>query len=297
MGFEADRHSYDRVLIDTGTVKVGAFRCDVDHDAFEDSGPIQSYPFVFPRTAVTIAHDHEHPFVANANIVTFYNRGDRYRRYRISSEGDRSDWFAITHDTLLEIARTLEPSVDDRPEQPFRVSHATCDAHAYGLQRRIFSAIERDGIGDALFVDEAVIRLLESVLRSCSDGQRRRGPSPAPNRRRQLDLVDAAKVFLSRHFAEPLTLASMAEALGVSLFHLCRVFRQLTGCTLHEYRHQLRLRWSLEQLEAGLDRAIVHCALDAGFSSHSHYGAAFRRSFGQTPSEYASMLRSRRPPC
>jgi transcriptional regulator GlxA family with amidase domain len=165
------------------------------------------------------------------------------------------------------------------------------------LQRRIFSAIERDGIGDALFVDEAVIRLLESVLRSCSDGQRRRGPSPAPNRRRQLDLVDAVKVFLSRHFAEPLTLASMAEALGVSLFHLCRVFRQLTGCTLHEYRHQLRLRWSLEQLEAGLDRAIVHCALDAGFSSHSHYGAAFRRSFGQTPSEYASMLRSRRPPC
>jgi len=276
---------------------VGAFRCGIHHDAFEDSGPIENYPFVFPRTAVTIAHDHEHPFVANANVVTFYNRHDRYRRGRISSEGDRSDWFAIDHVTLLEVARTLEPSVDDRPEQPFRLSHAMCDAHSYALQRRIFSAIERDRTGDALFIEEAVIRLLESVLRSCSAVPRRRRASVETNNPRQTDLVEAAKVFLSRHFAEPLTLASIADALGVSLFHLCRVFRQLTGCTLHEYRHQLRLRWSLEQLEAGRDRAIVYSALDAGFSSHSHYGAAFRRTFGQTPSEYASMIRSGRPPC
>jgi AraC-like DNA-binding protein len=285
------------VLFDTGTVKVGAFRCGVHHDAFQDSGPIQHYPFVFPRTAVTIAHDHEHPFVANANVVTFYNRGDRYRRYRISNEGDRCDWFAITHGTLLEAARALEPSVDDRPEQPFCVSHASCDAHVYAVQRRIFSAIERDGTVDALFIEEAVIRLLESVLRSSSAVQRRRHASLAPNHRRQVDLVDAAKAFLSRHFAKPLTLASIADALGVSLFHLCRAFRQLTGCTLHEYRHQLRLRWSLEQLEAPGPRAIVHCALDAGFSSHSHYGAAFRRSFGQTPSAYACMLRSGRLSC
>src|SRR5262249_6759133 len=151
-GFEADRHSYDRVLFHTGTVTVGAFRCDVDHAAFEDSGPIQSYPFVFPRTAVTIAHDHEHPFVANANVVTFYKRGDRYHRSRISGDGDRSDWFAVAHDTLLEIVRTLEPSIDDRPEQPFRVSHARCDAHAYASQRRIFSEIERNGTADALFI-------------------------------------------------------------------------------------------------------------------------------------------------
>lgn len=297
MACQTDGHSYDRVLFNTGTVMVGAFRCGVHHEAFEDSGPIENYPFVFPRTAVTIEHDHEHAFVANANVVTFYNRGDRYRRYPISGEGDRSDWFAVNHNTLLEVARAVEPSVDDRPEQPFRFSHASCDARSYGFQRRIFAAIERDRTGDALLIEEAVIRLLESLLRCSSDVQRRRHASAARNYRRHADLVEAAKVFLSRHFAEPLTLASIADALDVSLFHLCRVFRQLTGCTLHEYRHQLRLRWSLEQLEAGRDRAIVHSALDAGFSSHSHYGAAFRRMFGQTPSEYASTLRSRRLPC
>jgi AraC family transcriptional regulator len=66
---------------------------------------------------------------------------------------------------------------------------------------------------------------------------------------------------------------------------MCRVFRHATGMTLHGYRHQLRLRFSLERLAARPDR-VVDCALDAGFSSQSHYGAAFRKAFGGTPSAY-----------
>ena len=77
------------------------------------------------------------------------------------------------------------------------------------------------------------------------------------------------------------------------MFHLCRCFRAGTGLTLHEYRTQLRLRGALEALESG-DCDLTRLALDTGFSSHSHFTAAFRRVFDATPSRVRSLLISER---
>jgi AraC family transcriptional regulator len=83
---------------------------------------------------------------------------------------------------------------------------------------------------------------------------------------------------------ERLTLARIAAAVGYSMFHLCRSFRQATGLTLHDYREQLRLRLALERLEQG-ECDLSRLALDLGYSSHSHFTAGFRRSFGAPPSD------------
>ncbi len=48
------------------------------------------------------------------------------------------------------------------------------------------------------------------------------------------------------------TVVDIARRLGTSPFHLCRVFRELTGQTMHEYRTQLQVRDSLERLEDDL---------------------------------------------
>src|SRR5207248_10255592 len=114
-----DLTTYDRVIFETPILKIGAFRCGRAHAAFENSGPIENYCFVFPRTAVAIEHDHEPAFVANPNVVNFYNRGDQYRRSVISEEGDRSDWFALRQDVVLDIARSVDVSADARPDRPF----------------------------------------------------------------------------------------------------------------------------------------------------------------------------------
>ena len=95
-------------------------------------------------------------------------------------------------------------------------------------------------------------------------------------------LAHDACELLGRRFTEPMTLAEIAAAIGTSPFHLCRSFRRATGTTLHEYRNQLRLRSALDRLEAADD--LSQLALELGYSSHSHFTAAFRRSFGFTPS-------------
>jgi AraC-like DNA-binding protein len=64
---------------------------------------------------------------------------------------------------------------------------------------------------------------------------------------------------------------------------MCRTFRRETGTTLHQYRHQLRVRASLEPLRESRE-PLVELALRLGFSSHSHFASAFRREFGLAPS-------------
>ena len=102
-------------------------------------------------------------------------------------------------------------------------------------------------------------------------------------------LADAAKAWMATRVMQRLTLARIAAALDCSVFHLCRSFRRATGLTLHDYRNQVRLRLALERLEQG-ERDLTRLGLDLGYSSHSHFTAAFRRSFGTPPSDARKLL-------
>jgi len=278
----------ERVVFRSGSVRIGAFRCEPSHPKFRNSGPANNYFFVFPRTAVEIQHEHERPFVANPNIVTFYNHGQAYERDVISAEGDRCEWFAVDLDIVQDVVRSVDPAVDSRPEKPFRFARGWSDAPTYLLQRRIFERVISGVNGDALAIEESVIGLLERVVH-LAFGVPLTRPVQAPDSR-QRDAVHYAEHLLSKRWADELTLQSIACQTGISVYHLCRVFRRMTGTTLHQYRHNLRLRSSLEGVIES-DRSLVDIALDAGFSSHSHFTNSFRREFAETPSR----LRVQRP--
>ena len=78
----------------------------------------------------------------------------------------------------------------------------------------------------------------------------------------------------------------------MTTFRLCRAFRRVSGETMTSYRLRLRLLSSLESLRAGV--AITEVALAHGFSSHSHYTAAFRAEFQTTPNRWREALIARR---
>ncbi len=276
-GEEADP---DRILFETGLVRIGAFRCSPCHRSFRDSGPARNYCFVFPRTAVEIQHEHEHPFAANPNVVTFYNKGQAYLRNAISRDGDRCDWFGVQVDIVRDIVRAFDPTVDSRPEWPFRFTRAWANPGTYLMQRRIFEALTASVIPEPLAVEESVLELLERVVTSAYS------TTKAPTRSltsQQRDTVHHTEVMLSRRIGEPLSLGDVACEVGGSPYHLCHLFRRATGTTLHQYRLRLHLRSSLESvLNAG--RPLIEIALDAGFCSHSHFTSSFRKEFTHTPS-------------
>ena len=285
---ESPRHHIDVVVFASPLVRVGRWRCPADHPIFTDSGPAPDALFVFPRDGVWIRHDGGEPFVADANTVTYYNKGQFYTRRKLSVRGDQCEWFAVAPDAIAETLSAHEPGAIDRPESPFRFTHGPSDPDSYLRQRMVFEHVSRESRPDRLFVEEAVLSLLGDVTRLAYERQGITRPART-RQRRDVDLVESARDVIARRFKDNLTLSDIAREADSSVFHLARIFKARTGFSLHAYRNQLRLRAALERLaEPGVD--VIDIALDLGFSSHSHFTDTFRRSFGKTPSAVRESL-------
>lgn len=266
----------DRLIAETPLVGVGAFRCAPDHPRFTDSGPIRNHCFVFPRTSSVIEHDSGDRFVGDQTRISLYNPGQAYLRSAISPEGDHSDYFVVAPHVLRDALAARRAAMADADDtRLFPRSHTTSAAPLYLRQRRLFQAA-RDTRLDAFEIESAVMSLLDDVLTGVV--------RPADPVRRVVTpaFVEDAERLLAARYADSLSLNDLSRSLGVSAFHLCRVFRAHTGTSLHQRRDQLRLRAALNRLEQQQDLTTI--ALDVGYSSHSHFTAAFRRAFGVAPS-------------
>ncbi len=78
-------------------------------------------------------------------------------------------------------------------------------------------------------------------------------------------------------------LTRLAASVHVSPFHLCRLFKRLTGLPIHRYLERLRLRAAMEEtVETGA--RMLDIALRHGFCSEAHLSNAFLKEFGTRPS-------------
>jgi AraC-like DNA-binding protein len=144
----------------------------------------------------------------------------------------------------------------------------------------VFDAVVHDPADD-WFVEESVAGMLSAVLSRAYGVP----PSRLVSERRQREVVEDARARLATAYTRNESLSEVAASVGVSVFHLCRLFRRLAGTTLHRYRSQLRLNDSLERLRDSR-KDILSVAMELGYSGHSHFTRAFRAAFGCSPSEW-----------
>jgi AraC-like DNA-binding protein len=85
------------------------------------------------------------------------------------------------------------------------------------------------------------------------------------------------------------SLADLARCTGLSAYHLSRVFRRTTGCTITRYRMRLRLEAALYQLASG-ETDLATLAVETGFSDQAHLTRLLRREIGQTPGSLRRMF-------
>lgn len=88
------------------------------------------------------------------------------------------------------------------------------------------------------------------------------------------------------------TLDSVSARVGISPFHLARVFHARTGFSIHQYLLRVRMARALLALGDG-ETSLSRLALTLGFCSHSHFATTFRRHFGVSPRDVRAMLRER----
>lgn len=139
--------------------------------------------------------------------------------------------------------------------------------------------------GDADAYLEALVDAMVARLASRRSVWTRRAALPGP----ESDAIRAALAHIDAHLAQPLTVAELAAAAGLSRHHFSRVFKAVTGSAPHAYLVQRRVQRARELIE-GSDLPLADVALQTGFSSQAHMTDAFRQRLGVSPAR----LRRRR---
>ncbi|GAA4199689.1 AraC family transcriptional regulator [Streptosporangium oxazolinicum] len=97
--------------------------------------------------------------------------------------------------------------------------------------------------------------------------------------------VRAGVAIMRERLAEPLTLATIAIEVHLSVYHFVRVFRQTTGETPHRYLTRLRIEQARRLLSTS-SLSIEQIATRCGFASPGALSSAFLRHTGVRPSTY-----------
>jgi len=84
-------------------------------------------------------------------------------------------------------------------------------------------------------------------------------------------------------------LDELADLAGINKSHLCRVFKQSVGMTLHSYLLNVRLDRA-RQLLGRSEVSISQVAELSGFSGASQFTRAFRQYVKETPTSYRSRV-------
>lgn len=101
--------------------------------------------------------------------------------------------------------------------------------------------------------------------------------------------VVKARTYIEEHRDEELSLAQVARAVNMSVFHFCKTFRKATGLTFVDYLARVRI----ERIKSLLNdpyKRVSEAAFEAGFQSLSQFNRVFRRVAGEAPSAYRNRV-------
>ncbi|NUO97054.1 MAG: helix-turn-helix transcriptional regulator [Nonomuraea sp.] len=124
-----------------------------------------------------------------------------------------------------------------------------------------------------------------SALRAVEAWSGLAGPSGVPPH----PAVEAAIAVIPALLAGgPVRLGAVADAVHLSPSRLAHLFSAHVGIPLRPYVRWLRLRRAIDRVAAG--ETLTAAAHTAGFTDGPHFTRAFRRTFGNAPSELAAAI-------
>ena len=131
--------------------------------------------------------------------------------------------------------------------------------------------------------------LLASLLTLITDAGR--APGDAASGKESADsksVLREIREYVDAHWAERITLDSIAERFYINKFYLTRLFKSRYGTTLVEYVLDLRITNAKKMLRFS-DRRIEAIARECGFEDPNYFSRAFKKIEGVTPSKYRTM--------
>jgi AraC-like DNA-binding protein len=139
---------------------------------------------------------------------------------------------------------------------------------------------------DDLVLESLALELLSAAVEQHHDGLNDYSRRTTGDSRRRL--VSQACELLHRP-GEKIGLVAIAREIGCSPFHLSRVFHEITGLTIPQYRKRLRIHDALRRLNDG-EHDLAAIAMASGFADHSHMTRSIVAQYGDPPSRLRELL-------
>ncbi len=261
-------------LLKTQTLTVRDVHCSGSHKGMSGEEFSHETEMVFPYRGVYVRHLGQDQAVADANQVLFFNANDGYRVSHPVAGGDACLTLTMSEPLLRELApRDLLRHGDPLA---FRVQRLRIDPRAQVLVALLRHSLH-ENIAEPLEAESLALTLVHRSL-----GPRTTHAASATVGRQKL--VDRVKLVLMNNLARRWTLAEIGDEVRCSPVYLTQVFQQVEGVPLYRYQLRLRLARALDLLSKYDD--LTALSLELGFSSHSHFSAAFREAYGRSPSEF-----------
>jgi len=103
-----------------------------------------------------------------------------------------------------------------------------------------------------------------------------------------LKIRKAKEIIISR-MAEPPSLQELATEIGLNLKKLKEGFKQIYGDTVYSFLFDYKMEQARKLLESNQFN-VNEVGLQVGYSTASHFIAAFKKKFGTTPKKYVMSL-------
>ncbi len=97
--------------------------------------------------------------------------------------------------------------------------------------------------------------------------------------------IRKAKEIMISRMAEPPTLSELSEEIGLSLKKLKEGFKQIYGDSVFSFLFDYKMEYARKMLETGKHN-VNEVGLKVGYSTSSHFIAAFKKKYGTTPKKY-----------
>ena len=210
-------------------------------------------------------------------------------RFRFVAAGDTlsTTWeapvegiFLTLHPDMLH--RSLGEGVVDPPAELVSDIMPHEDSLLAHLTMAMQSYLQAGRVAGRIFEHSLLSAIAAHLITAYGRGKRGR-PYAAP-----LTRLKRAKTeeYIRHNLSHDLSLAEIATVVGMSPHQLSRTFRATTGQSLWQFVIECRAREAMRMMTQSRSLSLSYVARASGFESYSQFITAFRRVFGQLPSEY-----------
>jgi AraC-like DNA-binding protein len=214
-------------------------------------------------------------YQASAGSLVIINPGEIHTGSAATAEG----WtYRMTYPSITLMRHVAYELTGKHWDMPFFRESVVRDTELVNRFRAFHKALEA---GESrLLRDELLYASYSWLIQAHADNRRNPFTIGAEH-----NAVETARDYIQSHYEEDISLEELSAHVGLSAFHLSRVFKSETGLPPHKYLTQIRLNRARDLLAGGL--AIAEVAYQVGFADQSHLSKWFKRVYGVSPAQYA----------